>query len=257
MSVRLQELIDAVREAGLAAVQVRQDGLNVTRKSNNDVLTQADLLANQILKSRLHDSYPEYGWLSEESHDDAERLKCDRVWVVDPIDGTREYVAGIPEYAVSVALVERGVGLMSVVYNPETNEMFTAVRGEGAALNGKAVRCRESCSETLSLLASRSESKRGEWVGFQSEDVKPVGSIAYKLGLVAAGLADATFSLGPKSEWDIAAGVLLVSEAGGIVTNAFWDRIVFNQLDVIVNGVIASTSAAHNRLKQLITTVRA
>ncbi len=253
MSVRLQALIEAVREAGLAAVQVRREGLAVTRKSNNDVLTQADLLANQILQSRLHNACPEYGWLSEESHDDAGRLQCARVWVVDPIDGTREYVAGVPEYAVSVALVERGLGLMAAVYNPETNEMFTAVRGEGAQLNGITIHCRSACAEKLLLLASRSESKRGEWVKFQSEDVKPVGSIAYKLGLVAAGLADATFSLGPKSEWDIAAGVLLVNEAGGVVSDASWNPIRFNQQNVIVDGVIASSQAARDRLHQLIT----
>lgn len=252
MDVSLQTLTAAVREAGVAVLQARKRGINVMHKANQEVLTEADLLANQILKTRLHDDFPGYGWLSEESHDDTARLQCRRVWVIDPIDGTREYAAGIPEYAVSAALVEDGVGLMAAVYNPETNEMFTAVRGQGACLNGQAIHCRQTAAEKLLLLASRSEAKRGEWERFQSEEVKPVGSIAYKLGLVAAGCADAAFSLGPKSEWDIAAGVLIVSEAGGLVTDASGQAILFNQPNVIVNGVIASSRAASERLSHLI-----
>lgn len=248
----LEILIAAVREAGAAIVKERHEDIAVTRKDNNDVLTHADLLANQILKSRLSAAFPEDGWLSEESVDDAERLQHRRVWVVDPIDGTREYIAGIPEYAVSAALVEDGIPLLACVFNPETDELFSAARGAGACLNGERVHCKQRTADQLVLLASRSEVKRGEWERFNSQQVKVVGSIAYKLALIAAGAADATFSLGPKSEWDIAAGVLLVTEAGGIVTDKSGRQILFNQPVVKVNGIIASSGAAERRLSSLL-----
>jgi myo-inositol-1(or 4)-monophosphatase len=244
----LEVLIAAVREAGCAVVEMRKQGVSVSTKMNNDVLTQADLLANQILKSRLSAAYPQDGWLSEESVDDVRRLQCKRAWVVDPIDGTREYIEGVPEYAVSVALVDSGVPVLACVYNPETDELFSAQHGAGTFLNGKRVQCKQSCQDQLVLLASRSECKRGEWERFTGEEIKPIGSIAYKLALVAAGYADATFSLGPKSEWDIAAGVLLVSEAGGVVTDKTRHSFLFNQENVIVNGIIASSSHSARRV---------
>lgn len=246
-------LIAAVRAAGDAIADFRRQGnVTVTVKDNKDVLTQADLLANQILKSRLQETFPQYGWLSEESVDDQDRLQCERVWIVDPIDGTREFIAGVPEYAISAALVENGVPVLACVFNPETDELFSAVRGEGAYLNGSLVRCRQSFSSPLTLLASRSEYKRGEWDRFQQHDVKPVGSIAYKLGLVAAGKADATFSLGPKSEWDIAAGTLLVTEAGGMVTDKYRQEFVFNQSKIRVSSIVAVSSPAAEAVFRMI-----
>lgn len=252
MDKSLDLLIAAVREAGEAIAAMRREGVTVSLKENQDVLTQADLLANQILKSRLQHAFPDDGWLSEESVDDAARLACRRVWVVDPIDGTREYIAGIPEYAVSAALVEDGVPLLACVFNPETNELFSAARGAGTQLNGKPVQCKQYRSQPLTLLASRSEFKRGEWDRFQHHDVKVIGSIAYKLALVAAGLADATFSLGPKSEWDIAAGVLLVNEARGTATDKASQPFIFNQQHILVNGIIAASVFAMGDVLALI-----
>jgi len=248
MDAQLAILINAVRSAGTAILDERKKGVTVTLKENNDVLTQADLLANHILLTRLQEAFPGDGWLSEETADDASRLSCRRVWVVDPIDGTREYAAGVPEYAVSAALVENGLVTLAVVFNPETDELFSALRGHGAYLNGKPIQCKPSCHGQLVLLASRSECKRGEWERFSQEQVKPVGSIAYKLALVAAGVADATFSLGPKNEWDIAAGVLLVSEAGGIVTDIHRQPFVFNQPSVLVNGIVAASCHSVRRV---------
>jgi myo-inositol-1(or 4)-monophosphatase len=251
MDKQLDILIAAVREAGLAIAELRHHGVSVTVKENKDVLTEADLLANQILQARLLKAFPDDGWLSEESVDHASRLNKRRVWVIDPIDGTREYIAGIAEYAVSAALVEDGQPLMACVFNPETNEMFSASLGAGTYLNGKLVRCRSACADKLLLLASRSEYNRGEWDRFREQEIKIVGSIAYKLGMVAAGFADATFSLGPKNEWDIAAGVLLVKEAGGLATDKNYHPFVFNQPQVKVSGVIASSSESQVRLAEL------
>lgn len=248
MKAELNVLLDAVAEAGSAILEIQRNGFAIQRKANNDILTQADLLANEILKNRLTVAFPTYGWLSEESADDYSRLQCERVWIVDPIDGTKEFALGIPEYAVSVALVENGIPILGAIFNPETTELFHATKDGGAWHNQQRLYCNTSDKQRLSLLASRSEFQRGEWDKFTgNHDVKIVGSIAYKLGLVAAGKADATFSLGNKSEWDIAAGALLVQEAGGKVANQCGEQLIFNQKNILVNGIIASTATIdHN-----------
>lgn len=253
MQKELTILLQAVKAAGTAIVALPQAHLNVSLKSNFDVVTQGDLLANDILKSALLQAFPKDGWLSEESVDDLRRRNTKRVWVVDPIDGTREFAKGVPEYAISVALVEHGEPILAAVFNPATDELFHAEKGKGVWLNGKPVVCRLKNDESLLLLASRSEYRRGEWSTFEvNNEVKQVGSIAYKLGLVAAGKADATFSLGPKNEWDIAAGVLLVQEAGGVVTDKKGQPFLFNQEKVLVNGIVATSAAAQACVAKLV-----
>lgn len=245
-------LVEAVTEAGRAIAEMRKKGVDVSIKANSDVLTQADLTANNILRSTLTSTFPEYAWLSEENVDDKERLMAERVWVIDPIDGTKEYVAGISQYAVSAALVEGGKPVLACVYNPGTNELFSAVKGKGARLNNIEITCKQDCGDTLILLASNSEVDRGEWAQFSDQDVHSIGSIAYKLSLVAAGKADATFSLGPKSEWDIAAGVLIVQEAGGVVFDKARQEFSFNQENIRVNGIIASSAVASKQLLEIL-----
>jgi len=247
MTNEVDVLLRAVRDAGDAIIQLQKSGFSVEKKSNHDVVTEADLLANAILKNQLLDRFQGDGWLSEESVDDLDRLARHRVWIVDPIDGTLEFVAGIPEYAISVALVENGSPILACVFNPAANELFHAIKGGGAWQGNKKLHSSHAVSSgDFLLLASRSEYKRGEWDQFkQHYRIQQVGSIAYKLALVAAGKADATFSLSPKNEWDIAAGVLLVSEAGGIVTNKQRETILFNRKSSLVDGIVA-TSADKN-----------
>lgn len=252
MQAELSVLLQALKAAGEAALTVRSQGFTVKEKANTDVLTEADLAADQCLKNALLGAFPQDGWLSEETEDSPARLSKSRVWVVDPIDGTREFILGIPEYAVSVALVENGVPVLAGVYNPETQECFHAVKGEGAYCNGVKVHCRSQAASPYVLLASRSEFKRGEWAPFASQAVKVVGSIAYKLALVAAGQADATFSLGPKSEWDIAAGVLLVTEAGGYAGTCEGMPYVFNQANCRVPNIAACSEVFKSKLLRLL-----
>jgi myo-inositol-1(or 4)-monophosphatase len=253
MDNEINTLLQAMRDAGDAILKLQKTDLSITKKSNNDMLTKADILSNDILKTRLKTSFPHDGWLSEECPDDMHRLSCKRVWVVDPIDGTKEYASGIFEYAISVALVEKGMPILSSVYNPARGELFYAVRGRGAWLNHKKIQCSISTAQPFLLLASRSEYQRGEWKDYQTlHRVKQVGSIAYKLGLIAAGKADATFSLGPKNEWDIAAGVLLVMEAGGMATNKRGEPFIFNRKTVLVDGIVASAAAIHSQIFDLI-----
>lgn len=237
-------LLHAVKAAGKAIIEMQKKGFSISLKENEDVLTQADLLANQIIRNAIHDAFPEDGWLSEENVDDLSRLKKSRVWIIDPIDGTREFVKNIPEYAISVALIDHHEPRLAVVFNPATDELFFAEKGKGAFLNDQQIHVLPMVNQPLTLLASRSEFDRGDWTRFSSEHVQVVGSIAYKLALVAAGRADATFSLGPKNEWDIAAGVLLVQEAGGKVTDQSLQSFLFNQPSPLVNGIVAASNAA-------------
>ena len=252
-SNELSVLLPVMKQAGQSILELQKKGFSVSKKSNNDLLTEADLLANQLLKSTLMTHFPDDGWLSEECADDAARLSKSRTWIVDPIDGTIEYANGVPEYAISVALVEEGEPVLASVYNPASSELFYAMKGHGAFCHEQPIHCKLSETASLTLLASRSEFKRGEWNRFrQNNDVKVIGSIAYKLALVAAGRADAAFSLGPKSEWDIAAGVLLVQEAGGQVTDQHHRPFLFNRKDVRVDSIVATSSAAHARVFELI-----
>jgi myo-inositol-1(or 4)-monophosphatase len=152
-----------------------------------------------------------------------------------------------------VALVEDGLPVLAAVYNPAAQELFTAAAGQGAWLNEEAINSEHAISTKLVLLASRSEIKRGEFKQFEPfAQVRPCGSIAYKLALVAAGMADATFSLGPKNEWDIAAGVLLVSESGGNANNLNGTPFIFNQRTTLVDGIVAAASHAAQPVRMLI-----
>ncbi len=249
----LETLRKVVVEAGQAVLRIAEEELKMTFKLGMEPVTTADFMANGILKDTLTGNFPDYGWLSEETRDDLDRLKKKRVWIVDPIDGTKEFISGIPEYTVSVALVEEGAPVLGVVYNPSRDELFTAVKGSGAWLNYFPIRADHPFSNFPVVLGSRSEVHRGEFEPFlTSADIRPVGSIAYKLALVAAGQADATFSLGHKNEWDIAAGVLLVQEAGGRVSDRDGKTFKFNRKRTLVDGVVAASNDAYGYINTLI-----
>ncbi|MFB5190195.1 3'(2'),5'-bisphosphate nucleotidase CysQ [Alicyclobacillus fastidiosus] len=239
----------AVREAGQEIVRIAREGFETTFKANEDPLTTADLTANTILRTKISEAFPDDAWLSEESADDLERCNCRRVWIVDPIDGTREFVKALPEFAISVALVEDGLPIVGAIYNPMTDEYFQAVKGQGSFLNGQRTRVRQASEGRISVFGSRSEIKRGEFEPFAGIlDVQPLGSVAYKLARVSAGAADATFSLTPKNEWDIAAGVLLVEEAGGFVVDKDFEPFRFNREQTLVPGIIATSMHCKDQL---------
>src|ERR1700692_1989755 len=180
-------------------------------KIGHDPAPEADrALAAALHKELLREGE---GWLSEESVDDPIRLQRSRVWVVDPLDGTREFVKGIPEFCVSIGFVEDGRPVAGGIYNPATDETFLGSVDSGVTFNGRP--SQPSQRKTLDgavILASRSEVKRGEWKPFENSGfkIRPMGSVAYKLGLVSAGLADVTFTLTPKNEWDVVGGAALV-----------------------------------------------
>ena len=216
-------------------------------------VTEADHTINRVLREMLPREGE--GWLSEESVDDLGRLQKSRLWIVDPLDGTLEFIAGIPEWSISVGWIEHGRAVAGGICNPLTKELFLGSRATGMTYNGKPVRASErpSLSDAL-VLASRSEYQRGDWDAFKAGpfDVRAKGSVAYKLALVAAGLADATWTLSGKSEWDVAAGVALVEAAGGFVSGLGGGPITFNHQHPVLSGLIAGGPRSQEEIQSVL-----
>jgi len=222
-------------------------------KSGLDPVTEADRAVDAALRREL--LRENEGWLSEESGDDLARLEKSRVWVVDPLDGTREFVAGVPEFCVSIAFVENGCAVAGGICNPATDEIFLGALDAGITYKGKPAHASERRSLAGAvILASRSESSRGEWKQFESAgfEVRRTGSVAYKLARVSAGLADATFTLTPKHEWDVAAGVVLVQSAGGFACTLDGQPLRCNQRAPLLSGLVAGGSFLQAELMTLL-----
>jgi myo-inositol-1(or 4)-monophosphatase len=248
----------AVSKAAEAIMRIAGESYKTARQADRTVLTAADLESDRILKDVLLGEFSDYGWLSEETVDDRSRLEADRVWIVDPMDGTREFVMHNPEFVVSVALVEHGHPVLGVIYNPSTNDCYEAVTRCGTRLNGRPVFSDHVLDGRLKVEVSRSDIEKGLFAAFDGlVDLRPCGSIAYKMARLAAGKADATLSVTPKSEWDIAAGVILITEAGGRVTDLSGKPYLFNQQNTRVNGVVAASSHAYDRIRSIVDDVSA
>ena len=170
------------------------------------------------------------------------------------MDGTKEFIQKIPEFAVSIALVENGAPVLGVTYNPPTDQLYWAARGYGSWCGAQRLHVSSLARlPEATILSSRSETKRGEWDAFRNAFLtRPTGSIAYKLSVIASGEADASFTLVPKNEWDICAGLLIVEEAGGKVTNLDGSPVVFNQSKTLLPGLVASNTSLHDQILQLI-----
>jgi len=248
----LDVAVAAAREAGGIIRSLYGRGGAVVEKGDraDSPLTEADTRANTAIHAAIGAAFPDDGWLSEESRDSSERLGKRRVWIVDPLDGTKEFVRSIPELAVCIALVEDGAPIIGVTYNPIRDELFAAARGAGATLGGAPIRVSPTDRvEGAVLLASRSEDERGEWDRFKGRfRIELTGSVAYKLALVAAGRADGTFTLTPKSEWDVCSSVCIIECAGGRVTGLDGRPVRFNNPDTRLTGLVASNGRLHDAL---------
>lgn len=242
---------DVAREAALAAGRViarhaTAERREATEKSHDNPVTAADLEANAAVDEVIHKAFPGDAVLSEESIDRSTRLGAQRVWIVDPLDGTKEFVERVPEFAVSIALVVGARPVAACVYQPTTSECFHARLGGGAWLGDErlAVSRKESLAASV-LLTSRTEMKRGQIETFRAKfaRVEPVGSVALKLALVAAGRADLWISVAPKHEWDVCAGDLLVHEAGGVFRELARGERRYNQADLLLAPPLAAGPA--------------
>jgi len=236
----LERIQAALEAAGSLLRRFYSAGVTAEFKSQGHPVTVADRAANQLLWEML----PQHGegWLSEESADDPGRLDKERVWVVDPLDGTSEFIAGVPEWSVSIGLVENGQAVAGGICNPATGEMILGSAETGIMRSAdETAAFSRTKDQTPWVLASRSEVKRGEWNCYEEAPffIRPVGSVAYKLALVAAGFAEATWTFVPKNEWDVTAGVALVLASGGVVTTLDGQAPVFNRPDPLLQGLIA------------------
>ncbi len=246
--------IEAALAAAAEALRPFTPGhIEATMKQGDDPVTAADLAVNDVLAALLPQQGE--GWLSEETADSEARLAARRVWVVDPVDGTREFVMGIPEWCVSIGLVIDGRPVAGGIMNPVAGHTIVGSIDDGVSLNGTTVRAtsKDSLAGCL-VLASRSEVRRGEWAAFFSTpiSVRNMGSVAYKLGRVGAGLADATWTLVPKNEWDVAAGAALVVAAGGVCFGPEGEELTFNEPDPLLPGFVAVAPGLESPVRTLL-----
>jgi myo-inositol-1(or 4)-monophosphatase len=249
----LERIHSALEAARSVLSRFTPGAIETEYKIGHDPVTEADRSVDAVLRKELLREGE--GWLSEETVDDFTRLEKRRVWIVDPLDGTREFVAGIPEFCVSVAMVEDGRPVCGGICNPATNELFLGSIDSGVTYNGKPARPSQKTSlDGALVLASRSEVKRGEWKQFENTNVKirPMGSVAYKLALVSAGLAEVTFTLTPKNEWDVAAGAALVDSAGGFVRTLDGQPLRCNNKDPLLSGLLACGAGMRDELLSLV-----
>ena len=243
-------LRNAVRDAGELAREFASDTPEHWHKQDGTPISHADLKVNDLLQDRLTGARPDYGWLSEETGDDARRLDKRRVWVIDPIDGTTAFLKGDPHWCVSAALVEDGRPILGVVYNPMTAEFFEASAGKGAHLNGRPIRVSERTAlEGARMIMHRSVLQSDRWAEpWPDLTAEMRNSMAYRLCLVASGAFDATVVVSGKSEWDLAAADLLVHEAGGTVSAHDGARFTYNQATIRLPNVLAAGPGLYDTL---------
>jgi myo-inositol-1(or 4)-monophosphatase len=244
-------LTNAVREAGALALRMFKTELRQWIKGKSSPVSEADVAVDELLKDRLRSGAPDYGWLSEETADDRTRLERRRVWIVDPIDGTRAYLAGRDDWSVSAALVEDGQPLFGAVFAPVTEEFFFASRGQGAERNGERIAV--AAGESFDVHRMSGPKFLLDRVrGTPSEEAySKIGSLVLRRSRVAEGRLDAAFAGGNSRDWDLAAAHLLVGEAGGAMTTLQGDGLVFNRPEVAHQVLVAAGHDRHSRLLQV------
>jgi myo-inositol-1(or 4)-monophosphatase len=237
----LEEVARIAREAGRIALDRSRGPFRRWEKAPDTPVCEVDLEVDAFLREALGRLDPEAGWLSEETADQSDRIERPRLWVVDPIDGTRDYLRGGSGWCVSVALVEERVPVIGVLDAPARGEQWTAARGAGAWRNGERLRV----SGRAQFVGARVPADR---LPPEDEDLVAVAkpnSIALRIALVAAGEADLVATLKWGFEWDIAAAALIAAEAGATVTGALGQPYAFNSAAGTAFGVLVATPGIH------------
>ena len=253
-AVDLALIADAAYAAGsIARKAFHANESEVWDKSENNPVTDADIAVNDYLVKTLQPARPEYGWLSEETQDDASRHERRRSFVVDPIDGTRAFIDRTPNFTVSVAIIEDGKPIAVAVYNPLLDELYTAARGHGAQMNGETISTSNAAQiENIRMVGYPRKFRR---LGWPKMNVSVINSMAYRMVLVASGARDATVAFTPKSDWDLAAASLIAEEAGAIATDLHGQRFRYDQQSVVEMGVICAGPALHALLLERVAPV--
>ena len=234
---------DAARAAAEVLLRHYEEGSETWEKSEDNPVTAADLESDRVIAEKIRSAFPDDALLSEETVADPARTQNLRVWIVDPMDGTKEFTKRIPEFCVSIALCEDGVPVVGVIHNPISGVSIWASQGDGCFRDGEPVRVSSvSQLEGAVMIASRTEISRDKFAAHDGwfKEIKPVGSIAWKLACVACGDGDLNVSLAPKNEWDVCAGDVLVREAGGVYVAFDGTQRRYNQSDPLIETFMAA-----------------
>jgi myo-inositol-1(or 4)-monophosphatase len=245
-------LASAVREAGALALHMFRGRPASWIKGASSPVSEADLAVDALLRERLL-AIRDAGWLSEETEDDPARLQRAEVWVVDPIDGTRAYLAGLAEWVIAAALVRFGRPLVAALYAPVSDELFLSVAGGGATLNGAPIRA--STGDQLAGATFSGAKRRLDSLAAVEPRIVTaprIPSLALRLARVATGALDGTFAAPNSHDWDLAAADLLVHEAGGLVTSLTGESLIYNRPDPVHGALVAAGRARHELLLGLI-----
>lgn len=241
----------AVRAAGEIARRYYGKDYRRWSKNRGEPVTEADLAIDRSLRDVLERARPDYGWLSEETGREAPRAGAQRLFIVDPIDGTTAFLKERPHFSISVAVAEHGRSVAGVVYNPILEEFFSAVHGGGARLNGAPIEatncaavegCRILAHSDLFAHPRWSEAPLRPWPAMC---VESRSSVAYRMALVAAGRFDAAIVLSAKHDWDMAAGELIVREAGGVVTSKDGSVLQFGGPSAVQRSMVCAGPRLH------------
>lgn len=240
----------AARDAGAVAMRFWKANPQVWEKPGLGPVTEADLAVNDLLADRLRGARPGYGWLSEETPDDMTRLHYERLFILDPIDGTRSYIAGEKHFAISIALAEKGRVIAGAIYLPALNRLYTAEDNGPALCNGQPISCSSRTSLAgANLLMSKGFLEPDHW-RTPPTDLKRSfrSSIAYRLCLIAEGSFDGMISTRDAWEWDIAAGSLIAARAGATVTDRRGNPLQFNAPGAKTAGIFTAAPAVHKEI---------
>lgn len=244
-----EQLSDIVREAGALAMAKFRSTFRSWFKDGTSPVSEIDIAVDELLHERLGRVFPAFGWLSEESVDDSARLGCSEVWIVDPIDGTRGFIAGLPDWAVSVALVVAGRPVSAALFAPAEQRMYLATAGHGATVNGTTL----SASDASGFAGARvaGPKRRIDFLAARAagiEALPKVSSLALRIARVASGMVDVAFA-GPNShDWDLAAADLIVEEAGGCFTTYTGEKPIYNKAAPVHSALVATGPGRHGPL---------
>lgn len=240
----LSLVLSTLREAGKLAMHYHGKNPKVWNKPDGTVVTEADIAVDDFLKSTIKQARPEDGWLSEESKDTPKRLGKSRLWIADPIDGTRAFSDVTRFWGIGLALTENGAPIASGIYCPVDDVMYHAVKGGGAFRNDVRLTSPENSGH---VIAPKIAALRVEKTGLATQ-VSSSWPLLLRFALVAEGLVPAAISIGNKQDWDLAAGMLLVTESGGVVTTQTGHAMVFNKPEHHQLGLVAAQQKWHKQI---------
>jgi myo-inositol-1(or 4)-monophosphatase len=242
----------AAREAGAVAMARFRSSFKSWNKDNFSPVSEVDIAIDLLLRERLMEMTPQFGWLSEESVDDPARLQARIAWIVDPIDGTRAFIGGREDWTISIGLVENGRPVAAALYAPVADALYLAIAGGGATLNGSPLRLNSSARRTAVRAAGPKRWLDALALHSSIEAAPKVHSLALRIAQIGSGELDVAFAGGNSHDWDLAAADLIVHEAGGALTSLSGEAPVYNRAKPVHPPLVAAKRELHDQLLRLI-----